>query len=327
METSSNQRLIHLEDRIFVAGHRGMAGRAIVKSLKQDNYKYILTAERHELDLCEKKDVQNWFKAYKPSVVILAAGRVGGIKANSKYPYEFLIENISIQNSVINTAWKEGVRRLLFLGSSCIYPKYSEQPIQEEALLSGILEPSNEWYSIAKITGIKLCEALRRQYNFDAITLIPPNLYGPGDKFDLENGHVMGAMIRKFSEGFNNDLKKVACWGSGSPKREFLHVSDLASACKFALEYWNPSDKSSPTTSDGSKLYYLNVGSGEELTIQELACLIAKSTGYKGEIDWDRSKPDGTPRKILDSSRFQKLGWKPTISLEEGIKTCCLSYD
>jgi len=242
---------------------------------------------------------------------VLAAAKVGGIQSNSTYPADFLLENLKIQTHVIETAWRSGVRRLLFLGSSCIYPKFAEQPIREEALLTSALEPTNEWYAIAKISGLKLCEALRIQHGFDAISLMPTNLYGPGDNYHPTNSHVLPAMIRRFHEAAEANAPKVICWGSGSPMREFLHVEDLGEACVFALERWMPAP---------GELTYLNVGTGMDLSIRELAEEVAKATGYKGAIEWNTSKPDGTPKKQLDTSRLANLGWTARISLLEGLE-------
>ncbi|WP_413744837.1 GDP-L-fucose synthase family protein [Synechococcus sp. MIT S9451] len=306
------------EDRIFVAGHRGMAGSAICRSLRQAGYGNpayggsLLTADRLELDLLDYSAVKNWFDNRKPTVVVLAAAIVGGIQANSDYPADFLLGNLKIQSNVIEASWLSGVRRLLFLGSSCIYPKFARQPINEEELLTGALEPTNEWYAIAKIAGIKLCQALRSQHDFDAISLMPTNLYGPGDNYHPTNSHVLPAFIRRFHEAASESAASVQCWGSGNPLREFLHVDDLAEACVFALEHWSPLD---------GEHSHLNVGTGMDLSIRELAELVAKASGYKGDIVWDTSKPDGTPKKQLDVSRINQLGWKARISLPEGINS------
>jgi GDP-L-fucose synthase len=243
-------------------------------------------------------------------VVVLAAAKVGGIHANATYPADFLLQNLKIQTHVIETAWRSGVRRLLFLGSSCIYPKFAEQPIREEALLTGALEPTNEWYAIAKITGIKLCAALRQQHSFDAISLMPTNLYGPGDNYHPTNSHVLPALIRRFHEAAERGDASVTCWGTGTPLREFLHVDDLGEACVFALEHWQP---------DADQLQHLNVGTGVDLTIRELAEAVAEATGFRGTIAWDASKPDGTPKKQLDVSRLAALGWRARIPLREGL--------
>jgi GDP-L-fucose synthase len=250
-------------------------------------------------------------------VVVLAAAKVGGILANSTYPADFLLDNLKIQTNVIETAWRSGVRRLLFLGSSCIYPRLAEQPIKEEALLTGPLEPTNEWYAIAKITGIKLCQALRKQYGFDAISLMPTNLYGPGDNYHPTNSHVMAAMIRRFHEAKEVNAPSVTCWGTGSPLREFLHVDDLGDACVTALGKWQPGIE---------ELQHLNVGTGIDLSIRQLAEAVAEATGYMGEILWDASKPDGTPKKQLDVSRLAKLGWRARITLQEGLRNTVALY-
>jgi len=309
--------LIKLEDRIFVAGHRGMAGSAICRALQRAGYSNLLTASRAELDLEDGPTVQRWFAEHKPTVVVLAAAKVGGIQANTTYPADFLLDNLKIQTNVIETAWRSGVRRLLFLGSSCIYPKFAEQPIREEALLTGPLEPTNEWYAIAKITGIKLCEALRRQHGFDAISLMPTNLYGPGDNYHPTNSHVLPALIRRFHEAAERGDTSVTCWGTGSPLREFLHVDDLGEACLFALEHWQPGP---------DELQFLNVGTGVDLTIRELAEAVAEATGFQGEILWDASKPDGTPKKQLDVSRLADLGWRARIPLVEGLRSTVAQF-
>ena len=309
--------LITPADRIFVAGHRGMAGSAICRALQRAGYPQLLTATRQELDLLDGPAVERWFAEHQPTVVVLAAAKVGGIQANSTYPADFLLENLRIQTNVIETAWRSGVRRLLFLGSSCIYPKFAEQPIREEALLTGPLEPTNAWYAIAKITGIKLCEALRRQHGFDAISLMPTNLYGPGDNYHPTNSHVLPALIRRFHEAAEAQRSTVTCWGTGTPLREFLHVDDLGEACVFALERWQPGPDA---------LQFLNVGAGADLSIRELAEAVAQATGFKGEILWDTSKPDGTPRKLLDVSRLAAMGWRARISLGQGLASTVAAF-
>lgn len=302
--------LITPADRIFVAGHRGMVGSAICRALERASYHQLLTASRSELDLLDGSAVEAWFAKYQPSVVVLAAAKVGGIQANSSYPVDFLLENIKIQTNVIETAWRSGVRRLLFLGSSCIYPKFAEQPIKEETLLTGELETTNEWYAIAKISGIKLCDALRRQHGFDAISLMPTNLYGPGDNYHPTNSHVLPALIRRFYDATKVNAPSLTCWGTGSPLREFLHVDDLGEACVFVLEKWKPNSR---------ELTYLNVGTGVDLTIRELAEAVGTIFGYQGEVLWDSTKPDGTPKKQLDVSRLAALGWQSRIPLTEGL--------
>ena len=304
------EKLINKDDRFFVAGHRGMAGSAICRALQRSGYENLLTASRDELDLLDLQAVQRWFAENKPTVVVLAAAKVGGIHANDTYPADFLLENLKIQTNVIETAWRSDVKRLLFLGSSCIYPKFAEQPIKEESLLTGALEPTNEWYAIAKIAGIKLCESLRKQYGFDAISLMPTNLYGPGDNYHPENSHVLPALIRRFHEAKESGAESVTCWGTGSPMREFLHVDDLGGACVFALEKWRP---------DSEQSKFVNAGTGRDLSIKELAHAVAETTDFQGKIVWDQSKPDGTPKKLLDVSRLRKLGWNPAISLSEGL--------
>jgi GDP-L-fucose synthase len=304
--------LITPADRIFVAGHRGMAGSAICRALQRGGYEQVLTASRAELDLLDAAAVQRWFASERPTVVVLAAAKVGGIHANATYPADFLLENLKIQTNVIETAWRQGVKRLLFLGSSCIYPKFAEQPIREEALLTGALEPTNEWYAIAKITGIKLCAALRQQHGFDAISLMPTNLYGPGDNYHPTNSHVLPALIRRCYEAAERGDASVTCWGSGAPYREFLHADDLGEACVFALERWQPQP---------DHPQHLNVGTGLDLTIKQLAEAVAEATGFQGEILWDTTQPDGTPKKQLDVSRMAALGWRARIPLSEGLRS------
>jgi GDP-L-fucose synthase len=319
LEETMNQTspLITPADRIFVAGHRGMAGSAICRALQRAGYSQLLTASREELDLLDGPAVQRWFAEHKPNVVVLAAAKVGGIQANNSNPADFLLDNLKIQTNVIETAWRSGVRRLLFLGSSCIYPKFAEQPIREEALLTGPLEPTNAWYAIAKITGIKLCQALRQQHGFDAISLMPTNLYGPGDNYHPENSHVLPALIRRFHEAAEANTPTVTCWGTGSPLREFLHVDDLGEACVFALERWQPGPE---------ELQFLNVGTGVDLTIRELAEQVATATGYQGTIEWDATKPDGTPKKQLNVSRLAELGWRARIPLAEGLASTVVDF-
>ena len=309
--------LIDHADKIFVAGHRGMAGSAIVRRLTQAGYAHLLTASHDELDLRDMQATAAWMEIHRPNVVVLAAAKVGGIQANSSYPADFLLDNLKIQNNVIETAWRFGAKRLLFLGSSCIYPKFASQPIQEESLLTGALEPTNEWYAIAKITGIQLCRALRQQHGFDAISMMPTNLYGPGDNYHPTNSHVLPALIRRFHEAVRDGLPTVTCWGSGSPRREFLHVDDLAAAAVFCLEHWQPA---------ADELQFLNVGTGSDLAIRELAGLVADAVGFRGTVNWDASKPDGTPRKLLDVGRLKALGWSATISLEEGLRATVNDY-
>ena len=304
--------LITPSDRFAIFGARGMAGGAISRALARTGYQQQLTPSRAELNLLDPLAVQQWFSEHKPNVVVMAAAKVGGIHANNTYPADFLLENLKIQTHVIETAWRYGVKRLLFLGSSCIYPKFAEQPIKEEALLTGQLEPTNEWYAIAKIAGIKLCDSLRQQHGFDAISLMPTTLYGPGDNYHSENSHVLPALIRRFHEAAQQPTSTVTCWGTGTPLREFLHADDLGEACVFALQQWQPGPEDPP---------FLNVGTGVDLSIRELAEAVAKATGYGGTIEWDTSKPDGTPKKQLDVSRLARLGWRARIPLEDGLES------
>ena len=319
------EKLISKNQSIYVAGHLGMAGSAIIKALKNAGYGdnknggNILTQTRKELDLLDASSVLRWFQINKPEIIIIAAAKVGGIAANNNYPFEFISDNLRIQQNIFQSALKIGAKRLLFLGSSCIYPKDSLQPIKEEYLLSGYLEPTNEPYALAKIAGIKTCEALRKQYGFDAISLMPTNMYGPGDNYDPKNSHVFASLIRKIVFAKKTNKKEVICWGTGEPLREFLHVDDFGTACIHVLEKWDPNSKSAPKDKFGNKLSYLNVGSGREISIKSLAESISKEVDYKGKIIWDDSFPNGTFRKKLDSSRIESLGWNSTISLEEGI--------
>ncbi len=296
--------------RIFVAGGRGLVGSAIVRRLQADGVEPVV-AGRDELDLLDQQAVDSWFAEHKIDQVYLAAAKVGGIHANDTYPAEFLRDNLVIQTNVIHSAWKNGVKKLLFLGSSCIYPRLAPQPMPEDCLLTGALEPTNEWYAIAKIAGIKLCQAYRKQYGFDAISIMPTNLYGPDDNFDLESSHVLPALVRKFHEASEAGAASVTIWGTGSPRREFLHVDDMADACVFLMNSYSSAD-------------LVNVGWGTDISILELAALIADVVGFDGKIDLDASKPDGTPRKLLDTSRLSALGWGPEISLRQGIDS---TYD
>ena len=323
----NNKNLILKDDLIFIAGHKGMVGRSIYKELKKNGYKKLITVSKEELDLRSNYEVENWFKYNKPNIVILAAAKVGGIEANKNYPTEFLIDNLKIQNNVIESAWKNKSKRLLFLGSSCIYPKFSKQPIREEELLTSSLEKTNESYAIAKISGLQLCKSLRHQYGFDAISLMPTNLYGPGDNFDLSTGHVLAALVKKFCDAKSNDDQEVKCWGTGKPYREFLHVNDLAKACIYCLENWDPKEWDSPRDCNNNPLTFLNVGTGKDISIKELALLIAEITEYSGEIIWDYTKPDGTPKKLLDISRISDMGWSANISLKDGIKSTIDYYN
>jgi len=295
--------------KIYIAGHRGMVGSAILENLEGNGYSNVIVAASSELDLRNQKATNAFIKNEKPDVVIIAAARVGGILANNEYPWQFLYDNLMIEANLINAAHESNIQDLIFLGSSCIYPKLAPQPLKEEYLLTGPLEPTNEWYAVAKITGIKLCQALNRQYGRNYISMMPTNLYGPRDNFDLKTSHVLPAMIRKFHDAKVNDHATVPLWGTGSPKREFLHVEDLAEAVRFVMEY------------EGMLDYDLiNTATGKDLTIRELAETIQEVTGHKGDIDWDSSKPDGTPRKLMDVSRINELGWIADIELREGIE-------
>ena len=291
---------------IFVAGHKGLVGSAICRHLQGDGFEPIV-ASRSELDLLDERAVNDWFTNHNIGQVYVAAAKVGGIHANDTYPAEFIRDNLVIQNNLIHAAWKSGIKKLLFLGSSCIYPKLANQPMAENSLLTGPLEPTNEWYAIAKIAGIKMCQAYRKQYGFDAISVMPTNLYGPSDNFDLANSHVLPALMRKFHEGRVSGAASVEVWGSGTPRREFLHVNDLADACIYLMNNYSSSE-------------IVNIGWGEDVSILELAQMIKDVVGYEGEIVFDSSKPDGTPRKLLDTSRMQALGWTPSISLIDGLK-------
>ena len=293
-------------DKIYVAGHTGLVGSAVIRLLKARGFSNLLTRSRSALDLRDEQAVRDLFLDEKPELVILAAAKVGGIKANIDAPVEFLIENLQIQNNVIRAAHEAGARKLLFLGSSCIYPKFAPQPIPESALLSGPLEPTNEAYAVAKIAGIKLCQAFVREYGANFISLMPTNLYGPGDDFDLDTSHVLAALLRKAHEAKMSRAGEMVVWGTGTPRREFLYVDDLAAAVLFLLEQYDSSE-------------VINVGSGEDISIRELAELICDVVGFRGEVKWDRSKPDGTPRKLLDISKIRSLGWTPTVRLRDGI--------
>ena len=327
------KKIIEKNERIFIAGSNGMVGSSLKRSLsknpsnKTNKFPNLLTPSRLELDFLDSISVKNWFNKEKPNIVIIAAAKVGGIRANSKYPAEFLLENLKIQTNIIEAALTEGVRRLLFLGSSCIYPKYATQPIKEEELLNGYLEKTNESYALAKITGIKLCEALRKQYNFDAISLMPTNLYGPNDNYHPLNSHVVPSLIRKFSIAKRDNLSSVTCWGSGLVCRELMHVDDLAEAAIFCLENWFPSEIDAPKDNSGNPLNYLNVGTGKDISIRELAKKIADIIEFDGEILWDKNMPNGTPRKVLDISRLKKLGWESKIDLTSGLENTINALD
>jgi len=298
--------MISKSEKIFLAGHRGMVGSALVRRLEAEGFKNLLTRDRSKLDLASESAVAKFFTEERPTIVIVAAAKVGGIKANNDFPAEFLLDNLLIQNNVIRYAYESGVRKLLFLGSSCIYPKFAPQPIPETSLLDGPLEPTNEAYAIAKIAGIKLCQAYNREYGANFISAMPTNLYGPNDNFDLETSHVLPALLRKAHEAKTRKDKKLIVWGTGKPRREFLHVDDLASACLLLLEKYDSPE-------------IINVGCGEDVSIRELAELICDVVGFNGELAWDTSKPDGTPRKLLDVTKLRELGWKPAITLRNGV--------
>jgi GDP-L-fucose synthase len=294
--------------KIFVAGHNGLVGSALVRSLKQHGYHNLVLRSRNETDLTSSSAVERLFEQERPEYVFLAAARVGGILANATYPADFIRDNLAIELNVIEAACRHDAKKLQFLGSSCIYPKSAPQPMKEEYLLTGPLEPTNEWYAVAKIAGIKLCQAYRQQYGFNAISLMPTNLYGPGDNFDLKSSHVLPALIRKFHEARIQNSREVVIWGTGSPRREFLHVDDLASAALFLMEHYDESE-------------IVNVGTGSDITIADLAGMIQRATGHQGELIFDTAKPDGTPRKLLDVSRLNHLGWRASITLENGIES------
>ena len=313
-------KFINAADKIFVAGHRGMVGKAVYRQLLKKGYKNLITCERNKLDLEVYTQVNDFLTTYKPSVVVLCAAKVGGILANNNYPADFILRNLMIQSNVIKSSWNCGVKRFLFLGSSCIYPKESLQPIKEEYLLSGNLEKTNEFYAIAKIAGLKLCEALNKQYGFDAISLMPTNLYGTGDNYDLQNSHVLPALIRKFCEAKEKNFKSVTCWGDGSALREFLHCDDLGDACVYTLENINSELIQNAKGLKDHFLNHINVGSGTDISIKDLAIKISKMVGYEGEIFWDLNKPNGTHQKKLDVSLMSRLGWDYKISLDEGLK-------
>lgn len=295
------------DSRIYVAGHRGLVGSALVRRLERGGFRNLILRPRSELDLRSQDQVRAFFESERPEFVFLAAAKVGGIHANSAFPADFLYENLIVEANVIHESWRSGVQKLLFLGSSCIYPKFAPQPIREDALLTGALEPTNEPYAVAKIAGIRLCQAYNRQYGTNFISVMPTNLYGPGDNFGLENSHVLPAMIRKMHEARTRAEPSVTLWGTGTPRREFLYVDDLADACLFLME-----------RHDGSEI--VNVGTGQDLTIRELALQVRGAVGYDGELHWDASRPDGTPRKLLDVSFLHGLGWRHRTELDEGLR-------
>lgn len=299
--------------RIYVAGHRGMVGQAICRRLAQEECE-VLTASRADADLTRQAEVEAWFAAQKPDAVFVAAARVGGILANDTYPADFLYDNLMIEANVIHAAHRAGVEKLMFLGSSCIYPRLAEQPMREEALLTGPLEPTNEWYAIAKIAGIRLCQAYRKQFGADFISAMPTNLYGTGDNYDLETSHVLPALVRKMVEARDEGRDEVVMWGTGSPLREFMHADDLADALVFLMQHYSAAP-------------HINVGSGQEISIRELAERIRAAAGFTGKIVHDTTRPDGTPRKLMDSTRLHAMGWRPQISLDEGLARCIREFE
>ena len=298
---------IDRKERIYIAGHRGLVGSALWREFATAGFKNLIGRTHAELDLLDAVAVRDFYEKEKPAYVLIAAAKVGGILANSTYPAQFLYENLQIQNHLIHGAWQAGVKKLLFLGSSCIYPRLAPQPIQEAHLLTGPLEPTNEWYAIAKIAGIKMCQAYRRQYGCDFISAMPTNMYGPNDNFDLQSSHVLPALIRKFHEAKVAGAATVTCWGTGAPLREFLYADDLARACLFLLENYREEQ-------------FINIGYGSDVSIRQLAETVRSVVGFSGEIVWDASKPDGSPRKLMDSSRLFALGWQPQVDLETGIR-------
>ncbi|MEY3219754.1 MAG: hypothetical protein RIT27_1111 [Pseudomonadota bacterium] len=304
------------QKRIYIAGHRGLVGSAIVRRLQADGYENLLTRTHQQLDLTQQSAVQTFFKTEQPDYVILAAAKVGGILANNTYPADFIYQNLMIESNIIHAAFQNKIKNLLFLGSSCIYPKFAEQPMKEESLLTGILESTNEPYAIAKIAGIKMCESYNRQFGTNYRSIMPTNLYGIGDNFDLNNSHVLPALLRKCHEAKIQNNKTLEVWGTGTPRREFLNVDDLADACLFVMNLSNEIYQ----TQTQPMLSHLNIGVGEDISIRELAELIARIVGFEGELIFDSLKPDGTPRKLLDVSRLKNLGWQAKISLEEGIR-------
>ena len=318
--------LINQNQKIFIAGSTGMVGSAIKRELHLKGYENLICPNREELDLTNSELVFEWCKKNKPEVVILSAAKVGGIYANKTYPVDFLLDNLKIQNNIIEAAWKNDAARLLFLGSSCIYPKNSKQPISEEELLRSSLESTNEWYAIAKITGVKLCQALRKQHGFDAISLMPTNLYGKGDNYHRENSHVLPALIDRFHRHKLGKKDFIECWGSGNPRREFMNVDDLAEACIFALENWDPECSEAPKNELGEPLTWLNVGTGIDISIKDLAHKIKEITSFEGKIKWNTNKPDGTYQKLLNISKLKELGWESKISLTKGLQITYEDY-
>jgi GDP-L-fucose synthase len=303
--------MMQSNSKVLVAGARGLVGSALVRRLEKSGFDSILAPSRRDVDLLDSSAVDEYFSRERPEYVFMAAAKVGGILANSTYPADFIRDNLKIELNVLDSAWKSGVRKFQFLGSSCIYPKMAPQPLKEEYLLSGPLEPTNEWYAVAKIAGIKLCQAYRAQYGFDAISLMPTNLYGPGDNFDLKSSHVLPALIRKFHQAKEDQSSSVSVWGTGTPRREFLHVDDLADAAVFLMENYSDAE-------------IVNVGTGQDVTIADLATLVSNTVGFNGQIEYDTTKPDGTPRKLLDVSRLNELGWHHRIDLQDGLRS---TYD
>jgi GDP-L-fucose synthase len=299
--------MLNKKSKILVAGSNGMVGSSIVRNLESKGYLNIIKGTRDDVDFTNQDETERYFCSEEPEYVFIAAAKAGGIMANKKYPGQFIYDNLMIQSNIIDTSYNYGIKKLLFLGSSCIYPKYSNLPISENQLLSGPLEPSNDSYAIAKIAGIKMCQAYRKQYNFNAISLMPTNLYGPNDNFHLENSHVLPALLRKFHEAKESNCSNVECWGDGSAMREFLHVDDLAEACYICMQTYNESE-------------HINVGTGEDVTIKELSETIVDIVGFSGKIDWDTSKPNGTPRKVLNVDKIKSLGWNPKVNLKDGIE-------
>jgi len=299
--------MLNKKSKILVAGSNGMVGSSIIRNLESKGYLNIIKGTRNDVDFTDQDETERYFCSEEPEYVFIAAAKAGGIMANKKYPGQFIYDNLMIQSNIIDTSYNYGIKKLLFLGSSCIYPKYSNLPISENQLLSGPLEPSNDSYAIAKIAGIKMCQAYRKQYNFNAISLMPTNLYGPNDNFHLENSHVLPALLRKFHEAKESNCSNVECWGDGSAMREFLHVDDLAEACYICMQTYNESE-------------HINVGTGEDVTIKELSETIVDIVGFSGKIDWDTSKPNGTPRKVLNVDKIKSLGWNPKVNLKDGIE-------
>jgi len=313
--------MIDLDSKIYVAGHKGMVGSALVRKLQSVGYTNLILRTRQELDLLDQKAVANFFALEKPEYVILAAAKVGGILANNTYPADFLYQNLQIQNNVIHNAYLSGVKKLLFLGSSCIYPKSCPQPMKEEYLLTGELEPTNEAYAIAKIAGIKMCQSYNRQYGTNFIAVMPTNLYGPNDNFDPETSHLFAAFVRKFSEAKKNNAKSVKVWGTGVARREFLHVDDMADGCLFLLQNFNPTKEQNEKGE-----IFCNLGTGQDLTVKELVEHFKQVLDYQGDLEWDSTKPDGMSQKLLDVSKMHDMGWRHTIDLDEGIKRTCEWY-